>query len=51
MYNFKTLPEVTEKEGRIKGSKLQSYKGKRSSRLLPIISGFLQKKKKKKACL
>lgn len=43
MYNFKTLAEVTEKEGRIKGSKAWSYKAKRNGRLLPIISGFLWK--------
>lgn len=43
MFNFKTLAEVMEKEGRIKGSKAWSYKAKRNSRLLPIISSFLWK--------
>lgn len=44
MYNFKTLAEVMEKEGRIKGFKAWSYKAKRNSRLLPTISSFLWKK-------
>lgn len=44
MYNFKTLAQVMEKEGRIKGSKAWPDKAKRNSRLLPIISSFLWKK-------
>lgn len=44
MYNFKTPAQVTEKAGRIKGSKAWPNKAKRNRRLLPIISSFLWRK-------